>query len=100
MQKMHMNVENVSVVRDLMANDQIKLDEMTNALTRAVAGLEEGAWVGNSASQFFYGYEMVKRIMGLHLETMRELADRMKKEINEWQGVASEMGEYSPRLWV
>jgi hypothetical protein len=66
----------------------------------AVHGLEEGAWVGHSAPQFFYGYEMVNRLMQLHMDTMKELADRMKKEIDEWQGVASKMGEYSPRLWV
>ena len=98
--KMHMNVETVSNVQAKMAKSQRDLEDTMTALTEAVHGLEAGAWVGNSASQFFYGYEMVKRIMGLHLETMRELADRMKKEINEWQGVASEMGEYGPRLRV
>ncbi|MBN2084506.1 MAG: hypothetical protein JW748_04725 [Anaerolineales bacterium] len=66
----------------------------------AVHGLEEGAWVGYSASQFFYEYEMIKRLMGQHLVTMHELAERMKKEIDEWQGVASAMGEFGPRLRV
>jgi len=98
--KMHMNVEPVSEVQVKMAKDQKEIEELMTALTAAVHGLEEGAWVGHSASQFFYGYEMVNRLMKLHLETMRELADRMKQEIDDWQGVASNMGEYSPRLWV
>jgi uncharacterized protein YukE len=83
-----------------MDKGQRDIEEMMTALTVAVHGLEEGAWVGHSASQFFYGYEMVNRLMQLHMDTMKELADRMKKEIDEWQGVASKMGEYSPRLWV
>lgn len=92
MQKMHMNVENVSVVRDLMANDQIKLDEMTNALTRAVAGLEEGAWVGNSASQFFLDYETMSMAMKRQIEIMRIFAERFEAEINEWKEAAARLG--------
>ncbi|MBN2085069.1 MAG: hypothetical protein JW748_07565 [Anaerolineales bacterium] len=98
--KMHMNVEPVSEVQVKMTEDQRDIEEIMTALTAAVRGLEEGAWVGYSACQFFYEYEMANRLMNLHLETMKELADRMKKEIDEWQGVASNMGEYSPRLWV
>jgi DNA phosphorothioation-dependent restriction protein DptG len=97
---MHMNVETVSEVQEKIAKEQRDIEERMTTLTAAVHGLEEGAWVGYSASQFFYEYEMIKRLMEQHMETMKELAERMKKEINEWQGVASSMGEYSDRLWV
>jgi uncharacterized protein YukE len=100
MTMMHMNVETVSEVQAKMDKDQRDIEERMTALTAAVYGLEEGAWVGYSASQFFYEYEMIKRIMEQHMETMRELAGRMKKEIHEWQGVASSMGDDPARLWV
>jgi uncharacterized protein YukE len=98
--KMHMNVETVSEVQEQMAKDQRDIAEMITTLTEAVHGLEEGAWVGNSASQFFNAYESLNVSLKQQMETMQTLAERMKKEINEWQGVASRMGEYSPRLWV
>ncbi len=97
---MHMNVETVSEVQEQMARDQADIAELIMTLTAAVHGLEEGVWVGYSASQFFNAYESLNVSLKQQMETMHELAERMKKEINEWQGVASSMGEYKPRLWV
>ncbi len=100
MTKMHMNVETVSEVQEQMAKDQINIAEMITTLTEAIHGLEEGAWVGNSASQFFNAYDSLDVSLKQQMETMKILAERMKKEIHEWQGVASRMGEDSTRLWV
>lgn len=98
--RMHMNVETVSEVQAKMDKDQREIEEIMTALNAAVQGMHEGAWVGHSAVQFFHGYTRVARSMRRNLETMRELTDRMKQEIDEWQGVASGMGDYGPRLWV
>jgi uncharacterized protein YukE len=89
---MHMNVENVTVVKDLMAKDQEKIDEMINTLTAAINGLEAGAWVGNSATQFFQDYETINLAMKRHLEIMRIFAERFEAEINEWKHVAEKFG--------
>ena len=67
MTKMHMNVETVSEVQDQMAKDQVEIADMITTLTAAVHGLEEGAWVGYSASQFFYSYEMMNTMLKQHM---------------------------------
>jgi uncharacterized protein YukE len=92
MQKMHMNVENVSAVKDLMVKDREKIDEMIKTLTTAIQGLEEGAWVGNSASQFFQDYEKLNMAMKRQLEIMRIFGERFEAEINEWKEAAARLG--------
>jgi uncharacterized protein YukE len=92
MLKMHMNVENVNTVKDLMVNDQEKIDEMIKTLTTAIQGLEEGAWVGNSASQFFQDYEKLNMAMKRQLEIMRIFGERFEAEINEWKEAAARLG--------
>jgi uncharacterized protein YukE len=92
MLKMHMNVENVTTVKDLMVKDQEKIDEMIKTLTTAIHGLEEGAWVGNSASQFFQDYEKLNMAMKRQLEIMRIFGERFEAEINEWKEAAARLG--------
>ncbi|MBN2084507.1 MAG: WXG100 family type VII secretion target [Anaerolineales bacterium] len=89
---MHMNVENVTAVKDLMEKDQEKIDEMIKTLTAAINGLEEGAWVGYSATQFFQDYETMNMAMKRQLEIMRIFAERFEAEINEWEHVAETFG--------
>ncbi len=89
---MHMNVENVTAVKDLMAKDQEKIDDMIKTLTAAINGLEEGAWVGNSASQFFLDYGNMNISMKKQLEIMRIFTERFEAEINEWKQVAEKFG--------
>jgi uncharacterized protein YukE len=89
---MHLNVENVNAVQERMAKDQTHIADLITTLTAAVEGLENGAWVGNSASQFFNEYETENAKWKHQLEVMRILAERMKQEINEWKEAASRMG--------
>jgi uncharacterized protein YukE len=92
MLKMHMNVENVNTVKDLMEKDREKIDEMIKTLTTAIQGLEEGAWVGNSASQFFQDYEKLNMAIKRQLEIMRIFGERFEAEINEWKEAAARLG--------
>ena len=55
MREIHMDIEAVSQIRDGMVKGQARIMELITNLTEAVHGLEEGAWVSNSASQFFNG---------------------------------------------
>jgi uncharacterized protein YukE len=89
---MRLNVETVSAVQDRMAKDKIRLAELITALTGAVRGLENGAWLGYSASQFFQEYETLNSEWNLQMGLMQALAERMKQEIDEWEEVASKMG--------
>jgi uncharacterized protein YukE len=92
MPKMNLNVQSVTAVQERMASEQARLVELISALTAAVEGLENGAWVGNSASQFFMDYGTENAKWKHQLEVMRILAERMKMEIEEWKEVASRMG--------
>jgi uncharacterized protein YukE len=89
---MHLNVETVTAVQERMATDQTHIAELITALTGAVQGLENGAWVGNSASQFFMEYETENAKWKHQLEVMRILAERMRQEIDEWKEAASRLG--------
>ena len=89
---MHMNVENVIAVKDLMVKDRENIDEMIKTLTAAINGLQEGAWVGNSATQFFQDYETMNMALKNQLEIMRIFAERFEAEINEWKYVAEKFG--------
>jgi uncharacterized protein YukE len=89
---MHLNIETVSAVQERMATDQQRIAELITTLTGAVQGLENGAWVGNSASQFFMDYETENAKWKHQLEVLRILAERMKQEINEWKEVAARLG--------
>jgi uncharacterized protein YukE len=89
---MLLNVETVSAVQDRMAKDQIHIAELITALTEAVHGLENGAWLSNSASQFFHEYDGWDTAWKRRMEIMRILAERMKQEIDEWEEAASTMG--------
>ena len=92
MPKMHLNVETVRDAQDQMARDQTQIAEMVATLTEAVHGLEAGAWVGNSASQFFSEYEAMDTAWRRQMEIMRVLAERFKQEIEEWQHVSEKFG--------
>jgi uncharacterized protein YukE len=86
---MHLNVETVTAVQERMAKGQKQIADLVTTLTNAIQGLENGAWVGNSASQFFAEYETENAKWKHQLEVMRILAERMKQEINEWKEAAS-----------
>jgi hypothetical protein len=58
----------------------------------AIRGLENGAWVGNSASQLFNDYETENAKWKDRLEEMRILADRKNMEIEQWVEAASKLG--------
>jgi uncharacterized protein YukE len=84
-------VETVSNVQDQIVKKQAQITEMLTAITAAVQGLEEGAWVGHSATQFFLDYDATRRGLGRELEIMRALAERMKQEIEEWKEAAARL---------
>ncbi|MBN2084168.1 MAG: hypothetical protein JW748_03020 [Anaerolineales bacterium] len=89
---MLLNVEAVGAVQERMAKDQTRIAELVTALTGTVQGLENGAWVGNSASQFFAEYEMENAKWKRQLEVLRILAERMEQEIHEWEHAAEKFG--------
>ena len=89
---MHLNVETITEVKDLIAKDQTFFDDTIKTLTEAVHALEDGAWVGNSATQFFLAYESRNADWKRQLEIMRILAERLKQEIEEWQNAADKFG--------
>lgn len=84
MRELHLNIEAASVIQDRMVKDQAHIEELLASLAEAVHGLEEGAWVSNSASQFFNNYEELDAACRRQMEVMRILADRFKQEIEEW----------------
>jgi uncharacterized protein YukE len=87
-----LDVEAVSEVQDQMVKKQAHVMERITAMTGAVQGLEEGAWVGNSATQFFQEYYTWNAAWKLEMDLMRALAERMKQEINEWKEAAARLG--------
>ncbi|MBN2085773.1 MAG: hypothetical protein JW748_11175 [Anaerolineales bacterium] len=89
---MLLDVEAVSDVQDRMVKKQAHVMERISAMAGAVQGLEEGAWVGYSATQFFQEYYAWNTAWKLEMDLLRALADRMKQEINEWQEAAARLG--------
>jgi uncharacterized protein YukE len=89
---MLLDVEAVSEVQDQIVKKQAHVMERIAAMTGVVQGLEEGAWVGNSATQFFREYYTWNAAWKLEMDLMRALADRMKQEINEWKEAAARLG--------
>jgi uncharacterized protein YukE len=89
---MLLDVEAVSEVQDRMVKKRAHVMERITAMTGAVQGLEEGAWVGNSATRFFQEYYIWNAAWKLEMDLMQALAARMKQEINEWKEAAARLG--------
>lgn len=85
-----MEVETVRNAQTNMVNTHQQLTGLVQGMTSAVNGLQ-GAWVGNSATEFFGLYDEWRSRMNSALEELSQMASRLQAEIAEWEQMASKL---------
>lgn len=92
MPTLHMDVEQARSAQASFANGSDAFDQMLSNVVSAVAQLENGAWTGNSATEFFQAFSDIRTTLVSKVEEMRNLASRLAAEIAEWENMAAKLG--------
>lgn len=90
MTTLHMEVETVRNAQTNMVNTYQQLTSLLQSMTNTVNGLQ-GAWMGNSATEFLGLYDQWRSNMNTTLENLNQMASKLQAEINEWEQMASKL---------
>ena len=65
------------------------MDSTFKGIVNAIGALESGAWVGNSATEFFNLFDETKATITTKLEELNNLSTRLTAEITEWENMSA-----------
>ena len=91
MTKIHMDVDSVRRVMELLMKERDKLQKSLKAMNNAVIELEEGDWFGRSANQFFDEYNDMLRTFTPRLNAMEAFAGRLWQAIADFEAAAEKL---------
>ena len=91
MASLHMEVEIAKSTNSTMKTSYATLTSTLQSATAAVNNLRGGAWLGPSSVEFFGQYDQWKSRTTTALNDLQTMADRLTKEINEWEITASKL---------
>jgi uncharacterized protein YukE len=91
MPSLHMEVETCRTTQQSLQQGYATMDSTFKGMVNAVGALESGAWVGNSATEFFNLFGEFKGTISAKLEELNNLATRLSAEINEWEQMSSKL---------
>ncbi|MGB7537291.1 MAG: hypothetical protein WBM17_02015 [Anaerolineales bacterium] len=89
--KIHMDIDSVRAVMDLLGRKESELKDFITLLNRAVSGLEEIDWIGEAPSQFYGKYEEMRGDLMAQVEYMETLASRLSQAISEYEAAAAKL---------
>jgi hypothetical protein len=92
MPTLHMEVESARTTQKSLQDGYGLMDNTFKGMVNAVSGLESGAWVGNSATEFFQLFGDFKSTVSAKLEELNQLSMRLSAEITEWENMAQKLG--------
>ncbi len=91
MPTIHMDIEPVKAVLELMDKDEKEIREILKNLTNAVAAIHGGDWVGKAEEDFQNQYKELNQRLRNQADSMEALAIRMRQEIAEWEAIAAKL---------
>jgi uncharacterized protein YukE len=92
MPTLHMEVEACRTTQQSLQNGYSNMDQLFKNMVNAVQGLQSGAWVGNSANEFFDQWGDFAGTVSAKIELLNTLATRLGAEITEWENMAQKLG--------
>jgi WXG100 family type VII secretion target len=90
--KIHMNVDSVRAVIQLLENKKGELTGFVTTVSSAVNGLEGGEWVGEAPTQFYGEYGELREELMKQVNYMGALADRLRQAIADFEAAAAKLG--------
>ena len=91
MPTVHMEVEQVKAVLELMTKDEMEIREINKSLTTAVGEIHTRDWEGIAELEFNDEYLVLDGQIKNHLNDMEALAERLRQEIAEWEAMAAKL---------
>jgi uncharacterized protein YukE len=91
MPTIHMDIEPVKAAMELMAKDEKEIREILKTLTDAVAAIHRGDWEGKAEEDFQNQYKELNGRLLNQADSMEVLAERMRREIAEWEAMAAKL---------
>jgi uncharacterized protein YukE len=91
MPTVHMEVEQVKAVLDLMTKDEKEIRDIIQKLTGAVGGIHTSDWEGKSEEEFNDEYLKLDGQLKYRLDALYTLAERIRQEIAEWEAMAAKL---------
>ena len=92
MPTLHMEVETARSAQTSLQNGYTTMDSTFKSIVNAIGGLESGAWVGNSATEFFNIFNEFKTTVSAKLEELNTMSMKLSAEITEWENMATKLG--------
>ena len=92
MATLHMEVEVCHDAVTSLNNNSQTLEQIFTNLNNVVNGLQSGAWVGNSANEFFGLYSDWAGKFKAQADQITTLASRLQTEVTEWENMAAKLG--------
>jgi uncharacterized protein YukE len=92
MPTLHMEVEACRTAQQSLTNGYSNIDQTFKNMVNAVNGLQSGAWVGNSANEFFQLWGEVANTLSAKIEELNNLQLRLGAEITEWENMSQKLG--------
>nr|WP_290665968.1 WXG100 family type VII secretion target [Ardenticatena sp.] len=91
MATLHMETDVARQTQTTMVNMRQQIANEVQSMTNAVATLQNGAWQGNSAQEFYNVYQEWRTQANSLLQRLEELSQRLAREIEEWERVSSKL---------
>jgi WXG100 family type VII secretion target len=79
-------------VHSTMASTYGEFRNNVNTVNASARNLLEGNWEGNSAIEFRDQFDSWYQQVNTNLQMLQELADRLNREIGEWEAAAQRLG--------
>ena len=91
MTEIHMDVDSVRAVIQLLARKKGELEGFISGVSRDVDGLEGVAWIGEAPAQFFYEYAELREDLMEQVRYTQTLADRLTQAIADYEAAAAKL---------
>jgi WXG100 family type VII secretion target len=92
MATLHMEVEVCRSGVTSFTNAAQSLEQIFSNLNNTINGMQSGAWVGNSANEFFSLYSASAGKFKTLQADLQDMATKLTAEVNEWETMAAKLG--------
>ncbi len=89
---LHMEVESVLAMQSNLQNQYDNITSTLSALRGKVHNSVGTDWKGTSADQFLGRFDAIDSSITQQIEGLKELADALRREIEQWQSMSSALG--------
>ena len=91
MPTIHMEVEQVKAVLELMKRDEVEIRDTLKKLNNDVKAIVGTEWVGLAETEFNKEYTNLDGQLGKQVNDLEMLAERLRLEVAEWESIAANL---------